>query len=166
MDRTRIISAVEAEHSDSLESASMNGPIQLKGTILIVEDHDGIAETYTLILKARGYDVILSSNGDECIQKFDEFRRKNIENKDKFPFTVVVVDYHIPGKDGIEVIQHILSAAPHQRILIASSYPKDVIRRSARGMGTTVELLAKPFDLLDLADAIDGRRPADTLGFE
>lgn len=166
MDVTRLVATSGAEHSDlvPIQSVRTEGPLAVKGTVLIVEDHDGIAETYMIMLKARGYDVLVSSNGDDCIKKFDEFLLKNTENS--CPFTLVVVDYHIPGKDGTEVIEHILSAAPLQRILIASSYPKDVIRRSATGLHSTVELLAKPFDLLDLADAIEGRRPADTLGFE
>ena len=136
----------------------------MKGKILIVEDHEMIAETYKLILESEGYEVTVTVDGDECIRKYDEQLQKNTENRNAAPFELVVVDYHLPGRDGIDVIGHILSAAPYQRILIASAYARDVIGRSAQSLDRSVELMLKPFELDAFVDTIEGRRAPEIIG--
>jgi CheY-like chemotaxis protein len=44
------------------------------------------------------------------------------------PFDVVVLDYKMPSKDGMEVAKEILQINPYQRIIFASAYvlPIDV----------------------------------------
>ena len=138
----------------------------MKGKILIVEDHEMIAESYKLMLEAQGYDVFLTGNGQECIEKFDEHLKTHSAGQETGPFNLIVVDYHIPGKDGMEVIEHVLSKSPQQRVLIASSYPRDVIEKSAQSadiLQNAIEMLPKPFDLEDFVDTIEGRRPSETI---
>ncbi len=142
--------------------------------VLIAEDHQGIAESYKLILESENYEVILTENGEDCIRTFDkELLQRNLENygqpkigafSGNGPFDLVVLDYHMPPKDGIDVARHILSEAPYQRILIASSYPRDVISKSAQNLGGCVELLLKPFDLLEFADVIEKRSALHIIG--
>lgn len=135
----------------------------MKGKILIAEDHDTISETYKLMLDAQGYEVTVTADGDECIRKFDECV-KTTPQKPEGPYDLVLLDYHLPGKDGIDIAKHILSVAPSQRILFASSYPVDVIRKSAVGLPNAVELLAKPFDLNDLTNIVTGQKAPETVG--
>jgi signal transduction histidine kinase/FixJ family two-component response regulator len=136
----------------------------LKGKILIAEDHDTISETYKLILDAQGYEVTVTGDGDECIRKFDECVRTSPQRPEG-PYDLVLLDYHLPGKDGIDIAKHILSVSPSQRILFASSYPVDVIRKSAAGLPNAVELLVKPFDLNDLTNIVTGQKAPETVGF-
>jgi two-component system chemotaxis response regulator CheY/two-component system cell cycle response regulator CpdR len=135
-----------------------------KHRILIAEDHETIAETYKLILEAHGYEVIVTGDGEDCIQKFEEYMHDNAINPETPPFELVVLDYHLPGDDGMEIAKHILSVAPSQRILMASSYPVDIIRKSAENLQRAVELLVKPFDLNDLADVVGRRKIPEILG--
>ena len=137
--------------------------------ILVAEDHQGISETYKLILEAQDYEVTMTANGEDCIKAFDtEVCQENNDVQDvpttKSPFDLVVLDYHMPYKDGIDVASHILSIAPYQRILIASSYPKDVITKSAQNLHGCIELLLKPFDLQEFEDAVKHRSKLLTLG--
>jgi CheY-like chemotaxis protein len=132
----------------------------LKGRILIAEDHDSIAETYKLILEAQDYEVTVTTNGQECIEKFDQ----HMSNKENGCYELVLLDYHLPIRDAIDVSKHIFSKCPDQRILIASSYPAEVIRKSAENLVNEVELLIKPFDLEYLVDAIAGRKAVETIG--
>lgn len=135
----------------------------MKGRILVVEDHELIAETYKIMLEDQGYDVSMASDGLAGIGNFDEqVRNTAIQGAD--PFDLVVIDYHLPGKDGIEVIEHILSVAPHQRVLIASSYPIEVIRKSAEILHKPVELMQKPFDLNNLVEIVKGRKAPEIVG--
>ena len=155
--------------------------------VLVAEDHLGIATTYKLILESKQtYEVIVTQNGQECIETFDRrYFEVSKEKNDRSmtsasqgtettapgpffsacnPFDLVVLDYHLPEKDGIDVAKHILSMVPHQRILIASSYPRENIVKSAETLDRTVELMLKPFDLQDFLDAVDGLKSAETIG--
>jgi two-component system cell cycle response regulator CpdR len=135
----------------------------LKGKILIAEDHDSIAETYKLILEAQDYEVTVTKNGQECIETFDQHMSSK-ENSDSGCYKLVILDYHLPIRDAIDVSKHIFSKCPDQRILIASSYPAEVIRKSAENLVNEVELLIKPFDLEYLVEAIAGRKAVETIG--
>ena len=136
----------------------------MKGKILIAEDHDTISETYKLMLEAEDYEVTVTVEGNECIRKFDECLLTSPQNSDFSPYDLVILDYHLPGKDGIDIAEHILSVTPSQRILIASSYPAEVIRKSALNLPNAVELLIKPFELNDLIDIVTGQKTAETIG--
>ena len=48
------------------------------------------------------------------------------------PFDVVVLDYKMPGKDGMEVAKEILTINPDQRIIFASAYVRDSRKFSKR----------------------------------
>lgn len=135
----------------------------MKGKILVAEDHDTISETYKLMLEAEDYEITVTANGDECIRKFDECLRTTPQNSIS-PYDLVILDYHLPGKDGIDIARYILSVAPLQRILFASSYPADVIKKSAASLPYSVELMIKPFDLNDLVDIVAGQKEAETIG--
>lgn len=141
----------------------------MSGKILIVEDHEMIAETYRVMLESQGYDVFLTADGQDCIEKFDEHFEADTESRDTGdtgPFDLVVVDYYIPGKDGMQVIEHVLSKSPQQRVLIASSYPRDMIQKSAQSahlLQKAIELLQKPFDLEVLVDTIERRKAPEII---
>lgn len=135
----------------------------MKGKILVAEDHDTISETYKLMLEAEDYEITVTADGNECIRMFDESLRTTPQNSSS-PYDLVILDYHLPGKDGIDIARHILSVTPLQRILIASSYPADVIKKSAVSLPNSVELMIKPFDLNDLVDIVTGQKEAETIG--
>ena len=128
---------------------------------LIAEDHSSIAETYKMVLELEGHKVTLASDGQDCIEKFDEALKQ--ENGSS-PFDVIVLDFNLPRIDGIQVARHILSLAPNQRIIMASSYPREIICDSAGEPDRQIELLVKPFDLTDLADMVAGKRAPDVMG--
>jgi two-component system chemotaxis response regulator CheY/two-component system cell cycle response regulator CpdR len=157
------ISGFEGKPSKT-ESTAVEPPRKLNRRVLIAEDHETIAETYKLILEAQGYEVIVTGDGEDCIRKFEEFLQIDAGNSAVTPFELVVLDYHLPGNDGMEVAKHILSLIPSQRILMASSYPVDIIRKSAENLQRAVELLVKPFDLNDLADVVGKRKMPEILG--
>jgi len=87
----------------------------------------------------------------------------SMKNDNDTPFDLVVLDYHLPYKDGIEVAEHILSVNPHQRILIASSYPREIIVRSAEVLNRSIELMLKPFELEDFARTVEGLKQAEII---
>ena len=71
------------------------------------------------------------------------------------PFDVVVLDYRMPKKDGLEVAKHILAANPSQRIIFASAYVKETLRESVKELRQVVELMQKPFLPEALVDVVE-----------
>jgi len=141
--------------------------------ILIAEDNPGTAEIYKRILESENYTVVVTDNGEDCIRVFDqEFHEKKVRRETypstgascaTGPFDLVVLDYHMPLKDGIDVARHILSKVPYQRILIASAYPKQIVASSAQGLPRSVELMLKPFDLDRFAAVVGGRERVEVI---
>ncbi|MCI0558065.1 MAG: response regulator, partial [Nitrososphaera sp.] len=73
------------------------------------------------------------------------------------PFDVVILDYRMPGKNGLEVAGEILRVAPDQRIIFASSFVVDTLTESVKRLGQVVELLQKPFGMDTLTDTVEDR---------
>ncbi len=64
--------------------------------ILLVEDDDYISDMYSTKLKERGFNVVMSKNGSDAIEK--------INNK---KFDLVLLDIVLPHKDGWAVLKKI-----------------------------------------------------------
>jgi CheY-like chemotaxis protein len=73
------------------------------------------------------------------------------------PFDVVVLDYRMPEKDGMEVAKEILELNPHQRIIFASAYVKETLEDSVKQLKQVVELMQKPFEADALVDTIEDK---------
>ena len=73
------------------------------------------------------------------------------------PFDAVVLDYRIPGKNGLQVAKEILKLNPEQRIIFASAYVKETLEDSVKELKTVVELMQKPFDADVLVDTIEDK---------
>jgi CheY-like chemotaxis protein len=73
------------------------------------------------------------------------------------PFDVVVLDYKMPGKDGMEVAREILDLNPDQRIIFASAYVQETLEDSVKQLKRVVELLQKPFEIQALIDTIEDK---------
>jgi CheY-like chemotaxis protein len=136
--------------------------------ILVAEDELPIAELYRISLESKGHKVTLTSDGEAAIKEYSS-RLDNATNpiniremeermrKWSFPFDVVVLDYRMPKKDGLEVAREILDVNPHQRIIFASAFVRETLEESIAGLKRVVELLQKPFDLDTLVDTIEDR---------
>jgi DNA-binding response OmpR family regulator len=125
--------------------------------ILIAEDETDVLSLYKGALKRRGHEVILARDGEEALKAFDSIRQKDSKfGKTYAPnFDVVVLDYKMPKKDGMEVAKSILKVNPRQRIVFASAFVKDTLVESVKKLDRVVELIQKPFELKTLVDTIE-----------
>jgi len=64
---------------------------------------------------------------------------------------------------GLDVAKEIISLNPHQRIIIASYYGKEVFDEAAESFGLPLEILQKPFFGNDLLDMINDMTLYDKL---
>lgn len=121
--------------------------------ILVAEDEHVIANSYKLLLESRNHEVIICSDGEQCLQTYDEHARRNKHsvrsrtktgNKAAPPFDLLILDYRMPKKNGIEVAEQILAKVPEQRIVIASAYSHEI--SESKGFAQNVQMLHKPFE--------------------
>ena len=106
------------------------------------------------------------SKADAAKTNIDSLRNsktkfREVANSNTSPYDVVILDYRMPGMNGMEVAKEILNADPNQRIIFASAYVKETLENSVKDLKQVVELLQKPFALKQLTDTVE-----DTLAFE
>src|ERR671914_2857464 len=148
--------------------------------ILIAEDESDISHTYRVALESRNHDVNIANDGISCLKIYREElanrRRTSSDNSTKYnnnahgsaplptsPYDVVVLDYKMPGKDGMEVAKEILTINPDQRIIFASAYVKETLENSVRELKRVVELLQKPFEIQAFIDTIEDKQVYEEL---
>ena len=81
-----------------------------------------------------------------------------VDNNKQDVFDMVILDYRMPGTNGIEVAKEIIKINPKQRIIIASAYPRETLFYSMKELGQLVELVQKPFNLGTLIGAIENKQ--------
>jgi CheY-like chemotaxis protein len=150
--------------------------------ILIAEDESDISHTYRVALESRNHDVNIANDGISCLRIYrDELANRRSSSSDKStkynnianakgsppsatsPFDVVVLDYKMPGKDGMEVAKEILTINPDQRIIFASAYVKETLENSVKELKRVVELLQKPFEIQAFIDTIEDKQVYEEL---
>jgi two-component system cell cycle sensor histidine kinase/response regulator CckA len=112
--------------------------------ILLVDDDLHIRSLGRELLEKLGYGVETAENGEEVLEKFHQGR----------PLDLVILDYHLPGMNGLEVIQRLKTLYPEAEVLVASGFftnrEKELLTAGgARGF------LDKPFRLGELRSRIE-----------
>jgi DNA-binding NtrC family response regulator len=80
--------------------------------VAIVDDETGMIRAYELLFKRRNIPVSLFSlSGEDALEKF----RKAIPRP-----KVAIIDYRLPGMDGITLMNEILAVEPETKIIMIS----------------------------------------------
>jgi CheY-like chemotaxis protein len=133
----------------------------LRGTkALVVDDNPTSREILRDMLESFSFEVTLAASGQEGIDEVEK------ADKDK-PFEMVIMDWKMPGMDGIEASRHIkehsgLSHVPH--IVMVTAYGREEVMRNAEDVGLD-GLLLKPVSPSVLFDTIiqaHGEEVSDT----
>jgi len=113
--------------------------------ILIAESEPDIMAIYSDYLSKLGHDVSVVTDGNKCISLF---RKRD--------FDLVILDTHLTGGVKIShIAKEILRIDPHQRILITSTYPSNMVSDILENISLGEDkILQKPFHLSTLANMI------------
>src|SRR5919106_2256770 len=139
--------------------------------ILVAEDEEDIKTIYYMSLVEGGHKVILTSNGEECLmvyrQKLQEHQEQHHHHNENTSslsyFDVVILDYKMPKKDGLQAAKEILDINPEQRIIFASAYVKETLVESVKELKRVVELMQKPFSMSALVDTVENKEAYEGL---
>jgi len=109
-----------------------------QGTILLVEDEEGLRSLNARGLRSRGYSVIEASNGIEALEALAE-RNGAVD--------LVVSDVVMPEMDGPTMLKEMRARNPNLKIIFVSGYAEDAFDKSMLNDADQFAFLAKPFAL-------------------
>jgi two-component system cell cycle sensor histidine kinase/response regulator CckA len=115
-----------------------------QGTILLVEDEDGLRSLNARGLRSRGYSVIEAANGIEAMEALEE---KN------GAVDLVVSDVVMPEMDGPTLLKEMRGRNPDLKIIFVSGYAEDAFEKSLPE-NEQFAFLPKPFTLAQLVAAV------------
>jgi two-component system cell cycle sensor histidine kinase/response regulator CckA len=115
-----------------------------QGTILLVEDEDGLRALNARGLSSRGYTVLQAANGVEAIELLDK-QEGNVD--------LVVSDVVMPEMDGPTLLKELRRRDPNVKFIFVSGYAEDAFAKSLPE-GPTPDFLPKPFTLKQLVAAV------------
>jgi two-component system cell cycle sensor histidine kinase/response regulator CckA len=115
-----------------------------QGTILLVEDEEGLRSLNARGLRSRGYSVIEASNG---IEAMEALAQKN------GAVDLVVSDVVMPEMDGPTLLKTMRDRNPDLKIIFVSGYAEDAFEKSLPE-NQQFAFLPKPFTLSQLVAAV------------
>ena len=112
-------------------------------TILLVDDDPLIRGLGQELLEHLGYRVAAAANGPEALDLFGRLPMVDL----------VILDYYLPGENGLEVLEQLKVLDPEVKVLIASGsfHPQEVPRLKEAG---AVGLIYKPYRVAELESRI------------
>ena len=124
-----------------------------------MEDDPEIASLYSQVLNNRGHEVTITRLGEDCLQIYSDRLQELYTKKPELPegqqFDVVILDYRMSDRNGLEVAKEILTINPHQRIILASAYLENALTDSIKELSVPIEVLEKPISNKILVDTIE-----------
>ncbi len=115
-----------------------------RGTILLVEDEEGLRALNARGLQSRGYTVIQAGNGIEALHEMEK-RGGEVD--------VVVSDVVMPEMDGPTLLKELKKRKPDIKVVFVSGYAEDAFDKSLPDQ-TQFNFLAKPFTLKQLVKVV------------
>ena len=113
--------------------------------VLVVEDDRAIRELLTETLATDGFDVVDAADGAEALRLAEQ---PSLRNR----LCMVLLDMQLPIVDGLFVLRRLEQSHPDLPIIAMSASSAHL--KAAEKAGATATL-AKPFELVDVLDAVD-----------
>jgi two-component system cell cycle sensor histidine kinase/response regulator CckA len=135
---TRVRTCFPAPRQE-IELAAANG--SERGTILIVDDDDGVRSLGKAVLSSAGYQVVTAASGSEGLRMFERYGAQ---------LQLILMDVTMPGLDGFEALRRIRENGSQIPVLLTSGYEVDPAAAAASGSG----ILEKPYDVGQLLEAV------------
>lgn len=113
------------------------------GTILLVEDEDGVRAVTKRALTAKGYTIVECTCAEEALEKIE----------DGVNFKLLITDMVMPGMDGVTLASEIRKKGVYSKILLMSGFSEEAARGEIQDM-PDFHFLAKPFSLRELSEKV------------
>jgi len=114
-----------------------------RGTVLVVDDDQGVLAIARRVLSTHGYRVLTAVNGVEGVACFKQNQSE---------ISVVLMDMTMPQMNGLTALAHIRQLDGQVPVLLSSGYGASAAVHSSQFSG----VLMKPYSFSDLLSAIEG----------
>jgi PAS domain S-box-containing protein len=112
------------------------------GTVLVVDDEEGVREVAERMLQEIGFDTIAAIDGREALKVMHRFGDKVL---------AVLLDLSMPRMGGQETLRHLRAHRPQLPIIMMSGYTEQAVAPQVSGSGRGITVfLQKPFLAEDL----------------
>lgn len=114
--------------------------------ILLADDEASLRFLITETLLDEGYDIVEAEDGDEAVEKLQEDH-----------YDLIILDYMMPGRTGIEVCEWLRSndhANQQVPVVLLTAKTQATDRELAMKSGIS-QYITKPFSPIQLLDVID-----------
>jgi two-component system, response regulator, stage 0 sporulation protein F len=116
--------------------------------ILVVDDDPAVLSCYGKLLTREGHEVRTAPGGEIALSQI----------KSSGPYDIIVIDYRMPGMDGIEFLRRLRSQGRTPEVILVSAYANEDVRKRAAAMGVRL-ILSKPIDVTQFRAAIREASP-------
>ena len=108
--------------------------------VLIVDDDESIRNLLSLYFEQEGYEVEAVATGEQALQRFEAGR-----------FRLVILDYYMPGMNGLEVATAVHTRDPGVTIALITGMIHTLAGIDLTPTGIT-KIFSKPFDLCEISE--------------
>ena len=115
-----------------------------RGTVLLVEDDEGIRHLMGAVLRDDGYEILEAGDGNEAL-KMLQLRSGHCD--------LLIADVVMPRMKGAVLVQGVRAMIPSIKVLYISGYAGDTL--SANGVDDQAAFLQKPFLPSALTEKVD-----------
>jgi PAS domain S-box-containing protein len=120
-----------------------------KGKVLVMDDEEIIREMLGKMLPLAGYEVDLTSDGAEVIERYAQAMKVGK------PFNAVIMDLTIPGgMGGKEAIKKLLEIDPDAKVIVSSGYSTDPIMSEYKEYGFSA-VVTKPYSVTEIEKTLN-----------
>jgi CheY-like chemotaxis protein len=117
-----------------------------QGTVLVVEDEEGVREVVGRMLERLGFQVITATDGVDALRVLDEHNGG---------VAAVLLDLSMPRMGGPETVQLLRERSPELPVVLMSGYTEqEMASKILNGTGGAVGFLQKPFLPEDLSSVL------------
>jgi DNA-binding NtrC family response regulator len=113
-----------------------------KKQMLIVDDNDSLRAALQAVFED-DYELEFAASGEEALMKYHR----------RVP-QVVLMDYKMPGLDGLETLQRLQTEAQKSPVVLMSAYDEKPVVSTALAQGAT-DFVGKPFNVNDIRAVIE-----------
>jgi len=114
------------------------------GTVMLVEDEDGVRKFACRALENKGYNVLGAGTAEEALDMLSD---------PDLGVDLLISDVVMPGMDGPAFVREALKDRPHLKVVFISGYAEEHLRDEI-GESLEASFLPKPFSLKALAETV------------
>jgi CheY-like chemotaxis protein len=110
--------------------------------MLLIDDDEWIRDSLSLFFEGEGCHLVAVETAEEGIE---ELRKQG--------YDIILVDYRLPGMDGLEFLKRIKDSHPDILTVLITAYGSEDVFLKARNIGVT-GIVDKPFTIRTIEDSL------------